>query len=104
MNRNRAAIPAAIMAASLFAASAHAAPPYHLPPEIEHILALPEDKIDMGMAALVFAHAIFPEHVNVFAGSREIDRLADGHLDLDQGGDLPTRHGQCSESFKTGGA
>jgi hypothetical protein len=77
MNRNRAAIPAAIMAASLFAASAHAAPPYHLPPEIEHILALPEDKIDMGMAALVFAHAIFPEHVNVFAGSREIDRLAD---------------------------
>ena len=55
--------PALLAALLLLAmpATPHAAPvDNELPPDIEKILALPEDKIDVGMAAIVFAHVIFP--------------------------------------------
>ncbi len=55
----------------------HAAPDAKLPPDIERLLALPEDKIDVGMAALIFARDIYPDQVDVIADSRELDRLAD---------------------------
>jgi hypothetical protein len=45
------------------------------PPEIESILALPEDKIDIGFAALTFAHDQYP-NIDIQAYSKEIDRLA----------------------------
>lgn len=48
-----------------------------LPPDIERELALPEDKIDIGEAALIFAREIFPDQVDVIADSVELDRLAD---------------------------
>jgi regulator of sirC expression with transglutaminase-like and TPR domain len=56
----------------------HAAPvDSKLPPDIETLLALPDDKIDVGMAALIFAREIFPDQVDVIADSHELDRLAE---------------------------
>jgi regulator of sirC expression with transglutaminase-like and TPR domain len=72
--------PALLAALLLLAmpAAPHAVPAdTGLPPEIEKILALPEDKIDVGMAAIVFAHVLFPDHVNVASYSLQLDRLAD---------------------------
>ena len=45
------------------------------PPAIEKILALPEDKIDTGLAALTFAKEIFPG-TDIEAESKKIDVLA----------------------------
>lgn len=46
-----------------------------LPPVIEALLALPDDKIDIGMAALLFDKQARPE-INVAAYSKTIDDLA----------------------------
>src|SRR5208283_450819 len=74
MNRTRAAIFVAIIA--LWSAPIRAAD-FALPDDIERLLALPEDRIDVGEAALIFAREVFPDLVDVIANSREIDRLAD---------------------------
>lgn len=47
-----------------------------LSPEIEKILALPEDQIDVGIAALTFAKQVYPD-IDIQAYSRQIDELAD---------------------------
>ncbi len=44
--------------------------------EIEKLLALPEDKIDIGLAALTFAHDAYPDDTDIQAYSRRIDQLA----------------------------
>lgn len=44
--------------------------------EIQRLLALPEDKIDIGIAALTFAKEIYP-NLDITAYSRKIDDLAD---------------------------
>lgn len=43
---------------------------------IKQILALPEDKIDIGTAALTFAHEIYP-HIDIAVYSKKLDALAD---------------------------
>lgn len=73
----RFARPAAVLALLLLPCPhAHANEP-ELPDDIAKLMALPEDKIDTGTAALIFAHEAYPEHVNVEAYSHQIDRLAD---------------------------
>ncbi len=73
----RFALPAATLAFFMLPCPpAHAAEP-QLPAELAQLLALPEDKIDTGTAALIFAHEAYPEKVNVAEYSKEIDRLAD---------------------------
>ena len=46
-----------------------------LPPAIEEIIALPEDKIDMGIAALTFAKEIYPI-IDIQVESKQIDAIA----------------------------
>lgn len=45
------------------------------PPDMEKLFALPEDKIDLGIAALTFAKEQYP-HIDVAAYSRKLDELA----------------------------
>lgn len=54
----------------------HAAEPA-LPLEIEAVLALPEDKIDIGLAALTFAHDAYPNDTDIQGYSKRIDEIAD---------------------------
>jgi hypothetical protein len=46
-----------------------------IPPEIEKLLALPEDKIDIGTAALVFSHDIYAHETDIPKYSAKIDKL-----------------------------
>ena len=48
-----------------------------VPDDIEKILALPEDKIDIGIAALTFAHDAFPDDTAIQAFSKKIDHLVE---------------------------
>ncbi len=47
----------------------------YITPEVRQILALPEDKIDTGVAALTIAKEVYPK-INVAAYSAQIDQLA----------------------------
>jgi regulator of sirC expression with transglutaminase-like and TPR domain len=53
----------------------HPAEEPEIPVAITQILALPEDKIDIGTAALTFAHEIYPDRVDIAAYSRKLDQL-----------------------------
>ena len=47
-----------------------------IPNSITKLLAMPESKIDIGTAALTFAHAIYPERVDIAAYSKKLDGFA----------------------------
>jgi regulator of sirC expression with transglutaminase-like and TPR domain len=55
---------------------AHPAEELKIPDSITKLLSLPEDKIDIGTAALTFAHEIYPDRVDIAAYSRKLDQLA----------------------------
>jgi regulator of sirC expression with transglutaminase-like and TPR domain len=55
---------------------AHPAEELKIPDSITKLLALPEDRIDIGTAALTFAHEIYPDRVDIAAYSRKLDQLA----------------------------
>lgn len=54
---------------------AHAAEELKIPDSITKLLALPEDRIDIGTAALTFAHEIYPDRVDVATYSMKLDQL-----------------------------
>jgi regulator of sirC expression with transglutaminase-like and TPR domain len=56
--------------------TAIAADPHAIPPPIQKQLQLPEEKIDIGLAALTFAKEFYP-HLDIAAYSQRIDRIAD---------------------------
>lgn len=58
--------------------------------DIDQILSLPEDKIDVGIAALTFAKEIYPD-LDIQAYSRKIDYLADETRQLAGGTTDPER-------------
>jgi regulator of sirC expression with transglutaminase-like and TPR domain len=60
------------------------------PPEIEKILALSEDKIDMGLAALTVAKQIYPA-LDIQAYSQQLDKLAD-EVKAEIGDDTSPQH------------
>ena len=75
MNRNRAAIFAAIMATGFWTAPCYAAADPAFPPEVEKIFAQPEEKIDFGRAALTLDKLTYST-IDVDAFSSRIDDLA----------------------------
>jgi regulator of sirC expression with transglutaminase-like and TPR domain len=54
----------------------HPAEELKIPNSITKLLALPEDQIDIGTAALTFAHEIYPDRVDIAAYSKKLDQLA----------------------------
>jgi len=59
-----------------------------LPSEIKNLSALPENKIDIGYAALILAKEIFPQ-INVAAYSAKIDEIVIGVKKITTGSDDP---------------
>jgi regulator of sirC expression with transglutaminase-like and TPR domain len=55
---------------------AHPSEELKIPDSITKLLSLPEDRIDIGTAALTFAHEIYPDRVDIAAYSRKVDQLA----------------------------
>jgi Transglutaminase-like superfamily len=55
---------------------AHPAEQLKIPDSITKLLALTEDKVDIGTAALTFAHEIYPDRVDIAAYSRKLDQVA----------------------------
>lgn len=68
--------------------NATAAGPPHIPSSIQKQLKLPEDQIDIGLAALTFAKEFYP-HLDIAAYSQRIDRIADKARQLAQGTEDP---------------
>ena len=64
--------------------AATAADPSVFPPAIQQQLNLPEDKIDIGLAALTFAKEFYPK-LDILAYSQRLDRIADKARQLAQG-------------------
>ena len=68
--------------------TATAADPHTIPPTIQKQLQLPEERIDIGLAALTFAKEFYP-HLDIATYSQRIDLIADKARQLAQGTEDP---------------